>query len=113
LMNRAEVVVHSLGGSSQSPPFGSNVVAICLKEYSMKKKKLSDKRVSVGRKTVKKPKKSNLAKQAEKLFSFNEADLVTLPQAPSYSTGPVILQTFTTYSVCEDPIPDPRKQKQA
>lgn len=79
----------------------------------MKKKRLSNKRVSAGRKTVKKPKKSNLVKQAEKIFSFHDADLVTLPQTPSYSTAPMILQTFTTYSVCEDPIPDFRKQKQA
>jgi hypothetical protein len=79
----------------------------------MRKKPLSDKRVPSGRKAMKKAKKSALAKEAERLFSFRESDAAfpTLP-AP-YPATPVFLQTFTTYSVCEDPIPDLRKQKQA
>lgn len=63
---------------------------------------------------MKKTKKSTLAKEAEKLFSFHETDFALpaqpIPQSP-YPTAPVIVQTFTTYSVCEDPIPDLRKQK--
>ncbi len=78
----------------------------------MRKKPLSDKKIPVGRKAVKKTKKSVLAKQAEKLFSFHGTD--TMPTQPaSYPTAPVSVQTFTTYSACEDPIPDLRKQKQA
>jgi hypothetical protein len=65
---------------------------------------------------VKKPtkdRKSPLAKQAEKFFSFNN-DAVGFPPLGNfveYSNGPVIVHTFTTYSVCEEPIPDPRKYK--
>ena len=58
-----------------------------------------------------KVKKSALVKQAERFFSFDDANLATqIPSAPN-STSPQIIQTFTTYSVCEDPIPDPRKKK--
>lgn len=63
---------------------------------------------------MKKSKKSTLAEEAEKLFSFHGADLAVptqpIPSSP-YPSAPIIVQTFTTYSVCEDPIPDLRKQK--
>jgi hypothetical protein len=63
---------------------------------------------------MKKEKKSMLAKQAEKLFSLNGTDThMSHEYLPSYPTSPVVVQTFTTYSVCEDPIPDFRKQKQS
>lgn len=59
------------------------------------------------------PKKSALAKQAEKLFSYQNTDVVVIREPyPTYPTEPVIVQTFTTYSVCEDPIPDLRKRQQ-
>jgi hypothetical protein len=61
---------------------------------------------------MKKTKKSILAKQAEKLFSFHDADVAVPTQPALYPTAPTVVQTFTTYSVCEDPIPDLRKQKQ-
>jgi hypothetical protein len=61
-----------------------------------------------------KRKKSALVKQSEKFFLFDEHtssipfDPVT---SPNYGT-PMVVQTFTTYSVCEEPIPDLRKQQQ-
>ncbi len=60
---------------------------------------------------MKNTRKSTLAKQADKFFSFNDAEIAAPAQPASYPAGPVVVQTFTTYSACEDPIPDPRKQK--
>jgi hypothetical protein len=79
----------------------------------MRKKPISDKKVPLRRQAMKKTKKSALAKEAEKLFSFREGDTSLPIQPASYPATPVLMQTFTTYSVCEDPIPDLRKQKQA
>jgi len=80
----------------------------------MRQKGLHGKSIPMARSAVKKTKKSKLAKQAEKFFSFHDSDLATPRESvPSYTTAPLIVQTFTTYSVCEDPIPDLRKQKQA
>jgi hypothetical protein len=60
---------------------------------------------------MRKIKKSTLAKQAEKFFVFHESAPVPPLEpstTPNYMGGPVIIQTFTTYSACELPIPDPR-----
>ena len=56
------------------------------------------------------PKKSTLAKQAEKLFSsYQNPGIAGIPETylpyRNDAPAPVIVQTFTTYSVCEDPIP--------
>jgi len=61
------------------------------------------------------PKKSDLATQADKFFSFHDAlPLEFAPlYPPSYYPSPMIIRTFTTYSVCETPIPDLRNQKPA
>jgi len=59
---------------------------------------------------MKKKTKSALTKESEKFFSFHDADLATAQPAPP-SPSPVFVQTFTTYSVCEDPIPDLRIRK--
>ena len=63
-------------------------------------------------KKVVQPKKSVLAKQVEKLFPVQTAPAViayephlSSPSEPSY------VQSFTTYSVCEDPIPNPYKRQ--
>jgi hypothetical protein len=86
----------------------------CFWEYYMQKKPIRDKKTRERRKAMKKTKKSDLAKQAEKLFSFHGSDVITHQEySPSYLAAPVVVQTFTTYSVGEDPIPDLRKQKQA
>lgn len=59
-------------------------------------------------------KKSSLAKQAEKLFSFHDSEIAVPPEPiPAPPASPVFVQTFTTYSVCEEPIPNLRKQQQA
>jgi hypothetical protein len=57
---------------------------------------------------MKKPKKSALAEQAGKLFSFQEgADVVgNQDHYVEYPQQSVIVHTFTTYSVCEEPIPN-------
>jgi hypothetical protein len=56
--------------------------------------------------------KSALAKQAEKLFSYENSDAPVIADTPypTYGTEPVIVQTFTTYSVCEEPIPNFHKR---
>ncbi len=61
---------------------------------------------------MKKTKKSQLQQKAEKFFSFDKgADVTTLPERYlDYPSEPVVVQTFTTYAVCEDPIPDYRKR---
>ena len=55
------------------------------------------------------PKKSTLAKEAEKLFSYQNLGIAGVPETyfpyPNEAPVPVTVQTFTTYSVCEDPIP--------
>lgn len=56
-------------------------------------------------------KKTLLVKQFEKLFSYPYSDPVGIPEPnPSYPGEPRTVQSFTTYSACEDPIPNPRKQ---
>lgn len=56
-----------------------------------------------------KQKKSVLAKQAEKLFSQQVAPLPPYEPAPAYPAyfGELrVVQTVTTYSACEEPIPN-------
>lgn len=64
---------------------------------------------------MRKRKKSALSKQAEKFFVFHES-LPSLPSEPittlNHMSGPVIIQTFTTYSACEPPIPLPNPSLQ-
>lgn len=52
--------------------------------------------------------KSPLAKQAERLFSFHDqSSISTFPESYTMYPGePRIVPSFTTYSVCEDPIPN-------
>jgi hypothetical protein len=79
----------------------------------MRKKQFRDTKTRAGRKAMRKAKKSTLAKEAERLFSFHGTDTPMPSQPATYPVIPMIVQTLTTYSVCEDPIPDPRKLKQA
>ncbi len=59
------------------------------------------------------PKKSKLAKRANRLFSFQNSETMPIQEYYSaYPTIPTIVETFTTYSVCEPPIPELRKQRQ-
>ena len=57
-------------------------------------------------------KKSALARQAEKLFS-QQSPAVSAPleNYPVYSGELRVVQTVTTYSACEEPIPNPYKQQ--
>lgn len=57
-------------------------------------------------------KKSALAKQAEKLFPVQHSS-IPMPAAdpyPAYYGELRVVQTVTTYSACEDPIPNPYKK---
>ena len=57
-------------------------------------------------------KKSALAKQAEKLFPAQDSPTIVAYESQlSYPNEPRYVQTFTTYSVCEDPIPNPFKRQ--
>jgi hypothetical protein len=64
---------------------------------------------------MKKIKKSDLSKQAETFFSFQNSHLpvVYTPTefSPSYLVPPTIVRTFATYSVGEAPIPDLTSKK--
>jgi len=56
-------------------------------------------------------KKSAMAREAERIFQPEQPQHE--PSAYDYSAPasvPVVVQTFTTYSVCEDPIPNPFKR---
>ena len=83
----------------------------------MKKKvnggKVGLRRAATMKRVQKEQNKSALAKRAERLFSFQNSEVVVIPESyPTQPTAPTIVQTFTTYSVCEDPIPDLPKQRQ-
>jgi len=72
--------------------------------------KVGPRRKGAMKKVQKELSQSALAKRAERLFSFHDSDIATVPE--SYPTQPVpatTMRTYTTYSVCETPIPDPRK----
>jgi hypothetical protein len=58
------------------------------------------------------PKKSKLVKQAEKIFRYQPGTPPVVAYEPylTYPSEPTVVQTFTTYSVCEDPIPNPYKK---
>lgn len=59
---------------------------------------------------MKQPKKSALAKRAEKLFEYDDSQPLEAPGAfPDDEAPGVTMVQFTTYSVCEAPIPDLRK----
>lgn len=63
--------------------------------------------------TMKARKKSALARRAAKLFVYRDSEVIDTPELFSdevTDSNPIIVQTFTTYSVCEPPIPDLRKQ---
>ena len=63
--------------------------------------------------TMKARKKSALARRAEKLFVYRDSEVIDMPELFSDDVMDptlVTVQTFTTYSVCEPPIPDLRKQ---
>jgi hypothetical protein len=55
--------------------------------------------------------KSKLVKQTEKFFSQQAEPLFFPDFQPAYPGEPRIVPSYTTYSVCEDPIPGPRKQQ--
>jgi hypothetical protein len=58
--------------------------------------------------------KSELVKQAEKLFPAQtepSPSVLAYEQHFAYPSEQVLVQTFTTYSVCEDPIPNPYKRQ--
>jgi hypothetical protein len=60
-------------------------------------------------KGVKKNKKSALQQRVEELFLLPPDSAPTVPPAdfyPTYPEGPKVIQTYTTYSVCEEPIPN-------
>jgi len=67
------------------------------------------------KKRMKKATKSALEKQHQQLFSSRESVDVTTPLQP-YPTFPAypspmrVVQTVTTYSACEEPIPNPYKR---
>jgi hypothetical protein len=74
----------------------------------MRKKPLRAKRVLTGRSIVKKTRKSRLATEAETFFNFGtDAAMPSRPEPEQQPpTTPVYVQTFTTYSACEEPIPN-------
>jgi hypothetical protein len=56
--------------------------------------------------------KSVLVKQVEKLFPMQDSPAISAyEQYLPYPTEPRYVQTFTTYSVCEDPIPNPYRRQ--
>lgn len=56
-------------------------------------------------------KKSALAREAEKIFPSQQQPVPAAYEPPFAPVGPpLIVQTFTTYSVCEDPIPNLHKK---
>jgi hypothetical protein len=60
---------------------------------------------------MKKPIKSELEKQHQQLFSSGGGVDVTPQQPyPEYPSPMRVVQTVTTYSACEDPIPNPYKR---
>lgn len=87
-------------------------VSTILQKIYMRGKPISDKRIPNRRRShpMKKTKKSDLSKQAELFFSFNNFPPST-EVVPSYIAAVPVIRTFTTYSVFEAPIPDPRNQK--
>lgn len=54
--------------------------------------------------------KSALAREAERIFPQQEHAPTGYEPQFAPASAPVIVQTFTTYSVCEDPIPNPYKR---
>jgi hypothetical protein len=64
---------------------------------------------AISKKTV----RSELEKQYSRLFTpaENTDPIATLVQPyPSYPSPMRVVQTVTTYSACEDPIPNPYKR---
>ncbi len=62
---------------------------------------------------TKKAVQSELEKQYVQLFPVADSpDLAMLPLQPypAYPSPMRVVQTFTTYSACEDPIPNPYKR---
>jgi len=58
------------------------------------------------------PQKSALVKQVEKLFPVQDSPIPSAYEHYlSYPPEPRYVQTFTTYSVCEDPIPNPYRRQ--
>jgi len=56
-------------------------------------------------------KKSVMAEEAERIFPPQQQyEPVAYDAYPTPTGVPVIVQTFTTYSVCEDPILNPYKK---
>lgn len=55
-------------------------------------------------------KKSSLAKEAENIFPPIQTPSAPFAYDPASQLAPVIVQTFTTYSVCEDPVPNTFKR---
>jgi len=57
-------------------------------------------------------KKSAMAREAERTFPSEpqQHEPTAYDLYPTPASVPVIVQTFTTYSVCEDPIPNPYKK---
>jgi hypothetical protein len=72
------------------------------------------KKKQTTRSPMKASKKSALAREAEKVFHFQEGVDVVGDQEHyvEYPQQPVTvrIETFTTYSVCEEPIPNPLKK---
>jgi hypothetical protein len=64
-------------------------------------------------KKVAKAVKSELEKQYERFFPFASGTGVPSPQLqpyPEYPSPMRVVQSVTTYSACEDPIPNPYKR---
>jgi hypothetical protein len=56
-------------------------------------------------------KKSAMAREAERIFQL-QPQAAPFAYEPTFTrpAQPVVVHTFTTYSVCEDPIPNPSKK---
>jgi len=62
-------------------------------------------------KRMKKAAKTTLEKQYEQLFPVENIGLYSpLQPYPDYPTPMRVVQTVTTYSACEEPIPNPYKR---
>lgn len=65
------------------------------------------------KKVRKESNQSPLAKRAARLFTFQDSDTMMVPESYPMQPAPALtMRTYTTYSVCEIPIPDPRNQGQ-